>query len=54
MHRAAGQQDYNMGHGLHVLMGAPTACVTDAIVSHRGGYYVCSPAVLWLAPAATS
>ena len=49
--RAAGEQDYNMGNGLHVLTGAPTACVTDAITSRHGGYYACSPTVHWPAPA---
>jgi len=41
--RAAGKQDHNMGNGLHVLMTAPTACVTDAITSRRG---VITPVVL--------
>jgi len=45
---------YNTGNGLHVLTGAPTACITDAIVFHPGGYYTCSPAVLWTALAAVS
>ena len=52
--RAARDQDHKMGNGLHVLMGAPTASVTDAIASRRGGYYACSPAVHWPAPAAVS
>jgi len=52
--RAAGKQGHKMGNGLHVLMGAPTACVTDAIASHRGSYYACSPAVHWPAPSATT
>jgi len=43
-----------MGNGLHVLMGAPTACVTDAITYRHGSYYACSPAVHWPAPAAIS
>jgi len=41
--RAAGKQDHNMGNGLHVLMTAPTECVTDAITSRRG---VITPVVL--------
>ena len=51
MRRTAGEHNYNMGNGLHVLMRAPTACVTDAITSRHRGYYACSPTVHWPAPA---
>ena len=51
---AAGEQGHDMDDGSHVLMGAPTAYVTDAITYRRGGYYACSPAVHWPAPAAVS
>ena len=54
MYRAAGEQGHKMGNGLHVLMGAPTAHVTDAITSRHRGYYACSSAVHWPAPAAVS
>jgi len=46
VHRAAGEKGHKMGNELHVLMGAPTACVTDASTSCRGGYYACSRRVL--------
>ena len=51
---AAREQGHKLGNWLHVLMGAPTARVTDAIASHRGGYYACSPTVHWPAPTAVS
>ena len=54
MRYAAAEQGHKMGNGLHVLMGTPTACVTDAVTSCRPGYYACSSAVLWPAPAAIS
>jgi len=52
MRRAAGEQGHKMGNRMHVLMGALSACVTDAIAFHPGRYYTCSRAVHWPAPAA--